>query len=48
MLKFIKALLIGVPVKGIPIDYKATTYTTIMPSSDITWEEWEMGKWIKK
>ena len=48
MLRFIKKLLMGVPVKGIPIDYTATTYQTVMPFPDITWEEWKAGKWITR
>lgn len=41
MIKYIKNLIMGIPVKGEPVIYTTKKYTTMPPGCNISMEEWE-------
>lgn len=46
-MKYIKQLLLGIPLKGEPVDYKNVSTKVVMPPGvNITYEQWKSGSWI--
>jgi len=45
-MKFLKNLLMGIPIKGEPINFTNKVHTTMPPNVKITYQEWYDGSWI--